>query len=167
MASVNPLKRTFQEAGFQDAQSLLQQNLDGSNPMVSQPQVESPHFQDELPFAASLPDLPETVDPPIQSSIPDSRLAEDATSAATPTTVPQTSAVAKRRKLTPAEQEIRRLEKEAKDRQRADEKAKLEESRRVKEMEKEEKRKEKEAQTKQREEEKKRKEEEKTKKEKA
>lgn len=74
------------------------------------------------------------------------------------TALPKPATSSKRRKFTTEEQEARRLEKEAKDRQRAEEKVRLEDIRKVKEFEKEEKRKEKEAQNRLREEEKKKKE---------
>ncbi len=165
MTSPNRLKRTCQDAGFQNFISSTSENQDGT--MVSQLQPENPPSQEEHISSVHRGAIAGTTQPMIQTSIVESSLAGDATPAAVLPTISKSATINKRRKLTPAEQEARRLEKEAKDRQRADEKAKVEESRRVKEMEKEGKRKDKEAQTRQREEERRRKEEEKTKKDKA
>lgn len=78
-----------------------------------------------------------------------------------------TKSASKRPKLTCAEQETKRLDREIKDRQKADDKAKKEVERRARDIEREEKRTLKEAQLKLREDERKKKEEEKNKKEKA
>lgn len=154
MASPNSLKRTFQDADFQNSHSDTIETFGGSDKIVPRQQAENPQLRNDLLFYPLLPSKP-------VNSFP----ADDAIP--TVKTSPKPATNSKRRKLTSEEQEARRLEKEAKARQRADEKAKFEEIRWVKEVEREERRKDKETQTRQREEERRKKEEEKTKKDKA
>lgn len=147
-SSPNSLKRTYHEADLQNPPSgALENNIGGaSSQPVSQPPAEDLQMQNDLllcPVASTNP----------LNSIPP---ADNANSIET--TLPKPATNSKRRKFTAEEQEARRLEKEVKDRQRAEEKVRLEEVKRVKEIEKEERRKEKEAQTRQREEERKKKE---------
>lgn len=176
MATSNPLKRTFQDADFQNSSSNIIESSDGSDRTVSHLQPERPQTQNETLSLGHGTETSTVFNLSSESKTFDSTIGEDVVS--TVATIPNSTTNSKRRKVTSAEQEVRRLEKEAKDRQRAEEKAKLEESRRAKEIEREEskrakeiereeKRKEKETQTRQKEEERKKKEEAKTKKDKA
>lgn len=188
MASPNPLKRTFQDADFQNnSPSNKIEGSDGSHRTVSHLQPESSPIRNESLSLSRRTETSVAVNLPSESNTSDSTPGDDVIS--TVATIPKSATNSKRQKLTAEEQEARRVEKEAKDRQRveekeakdrqraeekeakdrqrAEEKANLEESKRAKEIEKEEKRKEKETQTRQREEERKKKEEAKTKKDKA
>lgn len=148
-SSPNPLKRTFHDADLPIPLSgTMENNIGGgSDRTASQPPAEDLRLQNDLLLCPPVPSSPLNSTPPA---------ADDAIP--TGTSLPKPATNSKRRKLTVEEQEARRLEKEAKDRQRADEKVRLEEVKRVKEIEKEGRRKEKEAQTRQREEERKKKE---------
>ena len=166
MASPNLLKRAFQDGDFHEPpqSGAATEHLEGGDTTVSQLQLGgNPQSHNELLFPSHPVETSKAVNPLIQPSSHNSVLVEGEIPAAA--TIPSSGANSKRRKLTPAEKEVRQAEKEAKDQQRADEKTRLEESRRVREIEKEEKRKEKEAQIRQKDEERRKKEEERKKKE--
>lgn len=164
MASPNPLKRAFHEI------NLGHEDIENNEVASVKPEIANTQNQNQLQ-----PSLVETSDV-LSISNGSGFVADDA--AILPTSgVSSIKASSKRTKLTLAEQEAKQIEKEVKDRQRAEEKetkdrqkaeekAKLDESRRAREAEKEEKRKARDAQTKLKDEERRKKEEEKTKKEK-
>lgn len=156
-SSPNSLKRTYQEADLQDLPpsgtlANVAPDIGGdSDQPVSQPPAEIilPLQNDDLLLYPG-------VHPSSSSNNSALLLADDANPIET--TQPKPATNTKRRKFTAEEQEARRLEREAKDRQRAEEKLRLEEVKKVKEAEKEERRKEKEVQARQREEERQKKE---------
>lgn len=150
-----PLKRLFDDIELQD-QLQIESKTTGSVERAST-QSENLHSLNQPQLLAPEIEV-DTLSLSVQKNI--GSTGGDAGLPTTLTAIPP-QATGKRRKLTPAEQDARRVEKEAKDRQRAEEKIKQDENRRARELEKEERRKDREAQNKQREEEKRRKEEEK------
>lgn len=170
MASPNSLKRAFNDI---DLHSPLLHEEDGvQNDKVISTQPETNDTWNRFQLRPSSTESSDVLSTPNSSVF----AAEDATILPTHD-VSSAKPGSKRKKLTPVEQGVKQIEKEfrdrqkaeekeAKDRQKAEEKAKLEESRRLRDAEKEEKRKAREAQTKNRDAERQKKEEEKTKKEK-
>lgn len=151
MSSSNLLKRTFDHA---DAHN------DSGSPDIVLEKIEVPIGHTEILLSTNLQPQPlasVTETNCLNVHLSNTAAGSPAPQLASPTEVEKPTS--KRRKLTSDEQEARRLDKEEKDRQRAQEKAK-------KEVEREDKRKIKEAQIKSREDERRKKEEEKSKKEK-
>lgn len=170
MASPNSLKRAFNEIDLHDPLLHEQDSLKNNEVIPTQPETNDTWNRFQLrPSSTESSDVLST---PNSASF----AAEDTTTFPTHD-VSSAKPGSKRKKLTPVEQGVKQIEKEfrdrqkaeekeAKDRQRAEEKAKLEASRRLRDAEKEEKRKVREAQTKNRDAERQKKEEEKIKKEK-
>lgn len=170
MASPNSLKRAFNEIDLHDP--LLHEQDGLKNIEVISTQPETNDNWDRFQLQPSSTESSDVLSTPNSSVF----AVEDTTILPTHD-VSSAKPGSKRKKLTSVEQEVKQIEKEfrdrqkaeekeAKDRQRAEEKAKLEESRRLRDAEKEEKRKARETQAKNRDAERQKKEEEKTKKEK-
>lgn len=157
--SPNSLKRTYHEADLQNplSSSTLEDHVGVNHGGGSDQPVSEPSAENILPLQNDLLLGPEV---PTDAGVMNSALppADNANANPIETTPPKPATGSKRRKFTSEEQEARRLEKEAKDRQRAEEKVKLDDIKRVKEFEKEERRKEKEVQARLKEEERKKKE---------
>lgn len=157
-SSPNSLKRTYLEADLQNplASGTLENVAPGigagSDQTVSEPSAENTSpLQNNLLLGPEVPSGTATINP--ITPPPD-----NATANPIETALAKPATSVKRRRFTTEEQEARRLEKEAKDQQRAEEKVRLEEIKKAKDAEKEERRKEKEAQSRQKEEERKKKE---------